>query len=98
MAIQTQDMLKVWMSEVQASMNTVADVEQYSFSCSEPAYYEVRVPTQIGGAYWAIRSLGNQLGYDDHKNLVRAMDEFFNRHCKNIVEAYELIKVLEDIN
>jgi hypothetical protein len=91
MTIETKDLLKVFISEVTENIRTIGDVEEYSRCASEPKFYELRTRNTIGGAYWALRALSIQLPYAEGNAFVRAMDTFFDQHCKAIVEAYETI-------
>jgi len=92
MSITSKDMLKVFTTEVVENIRTPESVEEYARCVSEPAFYELRITTTIGGAYWALRSLSIQLSYEEGNSLVRAMDTFFDKHCKNILEVNDMVE------
>lgn len=91
MTIEAKDMLKVFITEVSDVIRNEADVEQHAFTASEPKYYEVRTSTQIGGVYWTLRSLSINFSYTEGNNFVRALDTYFDKHCKSIIEVNEMI-------
>ena len=91
MTITSKDMLKVFITEVSDNIRTIRDVEQHAFTNCEPNYYEVRTSTQIGGVYWTLRALSINFSYNEGNDYVRAMDTYFDKHCKAIIEANEMI-------
>ena len=91
MTITSKEMLKVFITEVTENIRTPDAVEEYSRCTSEPAFYELRTTSTIGGAYWAMRSLSLHLSYTEGNTFVRAMDTYFDKHCKAILEANETI-------
>lgn len=93
--ITSKTLLSAFISEVVECVKKPEHVDKYASSYSEPKIFEVRVTTQVGGAYWALRAVSNQLSCAESNEFEKRAQEFFHAHCRNIMDAYEGIDVTE---
>lgn len=88
--VTVETLLKVFISEVVECIKTPTQVDENSYYNSEPKYFELRVRTQVGGAYWALRGISSQVfKHSDSLEFEKRSQEFFHTHCRNIMDAYE---------
>jgi hypothetical protein len=93
--ITLENMLQAFASEVVEWVKRPKDVDEYSTSYNEPKTFEVRVRTQVGGAFWALRSISSDLSYAEANEFERRCQEFFHNHCKNIMDLHDGVKTPE---
>mgnify|MGYP001205369736 CR=1 FL=1 len=87
--ITLENMLNSFASEVVECVKRPKDVDDYSTSYCEPKRFEVRVRTQVGGAFWALRAVSSHLSYSDANEFENRAQEFFHNHCKNIMDLHD---------
>jgi hypothetical protein len=87
--IKVDTLLKVFIGEVVECIKRPCDVDKYAMAYNEPKTFEVRVATQVGGAYWSLRAVSSQLSYTESSEFENRANEFFHTHCRNIMDAYE---------
>lgn len=95
MTITVKALLRAYISEVAEDIVRPEDVDKYSVAFSEPKTFEPRVSSKVGGAYWALRAVCRELSYSDAKEFETRSQEFFHRHCKNIMDAYDGLDLSE---
>jgi len=82
-------LLKAFISEVIECVRTPDQVDKYAMAYNQPKSFEVRVTTQVGGAYYALRAVSTELSYTEAGEFEKRANEFFHNHCRNIMDAYE---------
>jgi len=87
--INSNTLLRAFISEVIECVKQPEQVDEYAMSYCEPKRFEVRVTTQVGGAYYALRAVATQLSYADSAEFENRANDFFHNHCRNIMDAYE---------
>lgn len=93
--ITLKTILHAYISEVVEDIVRPEDVDKYAVSFNEPKTFEPRVSCKIGGAYWALRAVCRALPYEESREFETRSQEFFHKHCKNIMDAYEGMDIPE---
>lgn len=94
--VTVETLLKVFISEVVECIKTPSQVDENSYVNSEPKYFEMRVRTQVGGSYWALRGISSQVfNHGDAVHFENRAQEFFHNHCRNVMDAYEGLNLPE---
>ena len=95
MAITAKTLLRAFISEVVEDIVRPEDVDKFSVSYDQPKKFEPRVSCKVGGAYWALRAVTRELSYAEAGEFDKRAQDFFNQHCKNIMDAYDGLDISE---
>lgn len=93
--ITSKTLLGAFINEVVEDITKPEHVDKYAVAYNEPKTFEPRVSCKIGGAYWTIRHIARDLSYSEQNDLEKRMQDFFHRHCVQIMEAYEGLDIPE---
>ena len=88
MSVSIENMLSVFITDVNENITTADHVGEHAFGYSEPLTYEPRPRSAVGGSYWCIRRLTQSIDYKEACKLERQMQEYFDAHCKAIMDAF----------
>ena len=88
MSVSIEDMLSVFIADVNENITTADHVGEHAFGYSEPLTYEPRPRSAVGGSYWCIRRLSHAFDTKEAGKLERQMQSYFDAHCKAITDAF----------
>jgi len=89
--ITKESILGAFMHEVLESIEKVEDVQKQTTAWSEPKVYEPRVNSRVGGCFWGLIHVARGLdSYSEKHWFEERAKAFLDRHCKNVIETYEV--------
>lgn len=89
--ITKESILDAFVHEVLESIEKAEDVQKQTTAWNEPKVFEPRVNSRVGGCFWGLVYVARGLeSYAEKQWFEQRAKAFLDRHCKNLIETYEV--------